>query len=105
LYSLADVFIYPSIFEGFGIPVLEALASGTPVITGNNSALREIAGPGATLVNSASAADIKKALEAFWNDEKLRQTAIERGTNFAEQFKDSVLAKQWLRTYQNALGA
>jgi glycosyltransferase involved in cell wall biosynthesis len=105
LYAMADVFLYPSIFEGFGIPVLESLASGTPVITGNNSALREVAGPGASLVNVESTKDISKALNSLWQNETLRQKAAEKGTNFAEQFKDSVLAKQWISTYQNVLGA
>ena len=105
LYAMADVFIYPSIFEGFGIPVLEALASGTPVITGNNSALREVAGPASTLINVESSADLSKAIMALWNNEELRHNNSEKGLNFAQQFTDGVLAKQWLNTYKNVLGA
>lgn len=104
IYQLADVFIYPSVFEGFGIPVLEALASKCPVITGNNSALKEVAGPGSILIDVASQPELHNALESFWNNEDRRLSAAEKGYEFAQQFRDEALAHQWFNTYNKALG-
>lgn len=104
LYQLADVFVYPSIFEGFGIPVLEALASKCPVITGNNSALKEVAGPGSILIDVESEQELQKALQSFWDNDQLRASAAEKGHAFAQQFRDEALARQWFNTYEKALG-
>jgi glycosyltransferase involved in cell wall biosynthesis len=100
LYSMADVFVYPSIFEGFGIPVLEALASQTPVITGKTSALPEVAGPGARLINVEAETELKEALQFFWFNEQERKKAVQLSSAYAEQFKDVVLAKNWLMLYE-----
>jgi len=103
LYTMADLFVYPSIFEGFGIPVLEALATETPVITSHTSALPEVAGPGAQLIDVNSKSELKKALAFFWQDEQARESAINQGNSFVKQFQDTVIAKQWLDTYEKVL--
>ncbi len=101
LYRVANVFIYPSIFEGFGIPVLEALVSKTPVITSNNSSLPEVAGPSSILVNPEDQQEITAALKKVWDDEDLRKTMAETGYEFAQNFSDESIAKTWMRLYQS----
>lgn len=103
IYRQAKVFAYPSIFEGFGIPVLEALVCKTPVVTSNISALPEAAGPNSLLVNPNSQAEITKAIDAVWNSEALQNEMIEAGYSFAMKFRDQELAKIWSQTYSSLL--
>jgi glycosyltransferase involved in cell wall biosynthesis len=79
LYSLARVFVYPSLWEGFGLPVAEAMACGCPVVTSNVSALPELAGDAALLVNPESVEEIAAAIERLWSDEPLRCACATRG--------------------------
>lgn len=103
IYRLADLFIYPSIFEGFGIPVLEALISKTPVITSNSSSLPEVAGPSGKLVTPENQQEITEALQTVWSDAALRKEMAESGFTFAQGFKDDAIAQQWNRVYQSLL--
>ncbi len=100
LYQMAELMAYPSIFEGFGIPLLEAMFSKTALITANNSALKEVAGPGSYLVNSINVEELKRALLHFWNSNR-REKAIEQNYNFVQQFHPEVIATQWMQTYQD----
>ncbi len=85
-YALASVFVYPSFFEGFGIPVLEAIACGTPVITSANSALPEVVGTAAIFVDPYSISSIVAALETVLSQsevaESLRAKSLERAGYF-----------------------
>lgn len=101
LYRIADVFIYPSIFEGFGIPVLEALISKTPVITSNTSSLPEVAGPSSVLVNPEDQNGITSSLQRVWDSAELRQTMAEAGYTFAGNFSDEAIAANWMRMYES----
>ncbi len=83
LYRGASVFIYPSEYEGFGIPVIEALFSEVPVITSNVSCLPEAAGPSSFLVDPKSEAEIAAAMERALCDTQLRQTMISDGLQYA----------------------
>lgn len=103
LYRLADFFIYPSIFEGFGIPVLEALISKTPVITSDRSSLPEAAGPSARLVDPEDINAINHEMQLLWQDEKLRNEIAETGYTFAEHFTDKSIASSWQHLYQNLI--
>ncbi len=86
LYAGALVFLYPSMYEGFGLPVLEAMASGTPVLTGNVSAIPEVAGDSAMCVNPDHEDDIASALLTLISDASLRGALSEKGRKRSEQF-------------------
>ena len=86
LYAGALVFLYPSMYEGFGLPVLEAMASGTPVITSNVSAIPEVAGDSAMCINPYNEDDIVSALLTIIGDASLRATLSEKGRKRSEQF-------------------
>jgi glycosyltransferase involved in cell wall biosynthesis len=86
LYRLATVFVFPSLYEGFGLPPLEAMASGTPVVTSNRSSLPEIVGDAAELVDPYSAVSIAEGIQRVLSDASLRQTMIARGLARAREF-------------------
>jgi len=86
LYRLATVFVFPSLYEGFGLPPLEAMASGTPVVTSNRSSLPEVAGDAAVLVDPYSAVSIAEGIQRVLSDASLRQTMIARGLARAREF-------------------
>lgn len=79
LYNGAHVFVYPSLYEGFGLPPLEAMACGTPVITSNTTSLPEIVGDAALLVNPESTIDISDALTKIFKEDSFRSSLIEKG--------------------------
>ena len=87
LYQQADAFIFPSIYEGFGFPVLEAMANGTPVIAARSSSLPEIAGDAALFFEPADAGALAMQIERVVGDESLRSELIERGIARAAQFR------------------
>lgn len=101
LYRVATLFVYPSIFEGFGIPVLEALVSKTPVITSNRSSLPEAAGPSSLLVDPEDQNQISDNMQKIWNSESLRTEMAQSGYTFARNFKDEKIAEQWMRLYKS----
>jgi glycosyltransferase involved in cell wall biosynthesis len=86
LYRLATVFVFPSLYEGFGLPPLEAMASGTPVVTSNRSSLPEVAGDAAVLVDPYSAASIAEGIQQVLSDPELRRSLSARGLARAREF-------------------
>jgi glycosyltransferase involved in cell wall biosynthesis len=86
LYRLATVFVFPSLYEGFGLPPLEAMASGTPVVTSNRSSLPEVVGDAAVLVDPYSASSIAEGIQKVLGDADLRRTLAARGLARAMQF-------------------
>lgn len=100
IYQLSEVMAYPSVFEGFGIPLLEAMFSKTALITANNSALKEVAGPGSYLVDDITIESLKHGLNYFWDGDK-REKAVKQNYNFVQQFHPKIIAKQWMQTYQD----
>ena len=96
LYRRARIFAFPSLDEGFGMPVLEAMANSVPVITSQRSALPEVAGDAALLVNPDDPEDIAAALVRLASDEALCEDLVRRGRERALQFSwESTLAKTW----------
>ena len=86
LLQEATVFAYPSLAEGFGLPVLDALSLGTPTLTSNVSSLPEVAGDAALLVNPENTEDIARGLERLLTDETLRTQLKEKGPKQSEKF-------------------
>lgn len=86
LYSYADVFVYPSLYEGFGLPPLEAMAHGCPVVTSNVSSLPEVVGDAGLLVDPNNYKSIKDAIIAILENEKLREDLVKKGIQRAKQF-------------------
>jgi len=103
LYSGAHAVIFPSLHESFGFPVLEAFACGTPVITSNTSALPEIAGGAALLVDPQSVEDIITACRRLGTDSTLRQALIEKGFQRAQEFSWRTCAQRTLAVYEGVL--
>jgi glycosyltransferase involved in cell wall biosynthesis len=99
----ATLFVYPSIFEGFGLPVLEAMACGTPTITSNVSALPEVAGDAAILVDPNDAEGLVSAMERLLNDADLRRTLSTAGVRQASRFPWSRTAAETLGVYRDVL--
>lgn len=100
IYNAADLFLFVSLYEGFGIPVLEAMACGTPVITSNVSSLPEIAGDAAKLVDPYNIEDIASAMEELLNDKELRREMAEKGFEKAKCFSWEKTAKETIRVYE-----
>ncbi|PSR08683.1 MAG: glycosyltransferase family 1 protein [Bacteroidetes bacterium] len=100
LYQQAALFLYPSFCEGFGIPILEALFSETPVLTSNVSSLPEAAGPGSLLVDPADPAAIAAGIRAILGDEARRQQMIATGYAHAQAFRGEVLTEQMMAVYK-----
>lgn len=94
IYANATVFVYPSLCEGFGIPIIEAMQSGTPVITSNISCMPEVAGKACELVNPYSVSDIEHAIEKIISDEKLREKMREAGIKRAAEFSWEKCSKE-----------
>jgi len=86
LYRLANVFVFPSLYEGFGLPPLEAMAAGTPVITSNVSSLPEVVGDAAVLVDPLNASAIADGMVRVLRDESLRSDLIRRGRERVKMF-------------------
>jgi glycosyltransferase involved in cell wall biosynthesis len=95
-YAKASLFAFPSLDEGFGMPVLEAMAAGVPVVTSNRSALPEVAGDAALLVNPESVGDLTQALRDLTQGEELRRALALRGVKRAGLFTwEKAVAETW----------
>lgn len=101
IYQLAEIMIYPSLFEGFGIPILESLFSKTPVITSKEGCFKEAGGPDSIYVNPLSVAEIKKAIISIQTDKELCVRMKENGYIYAQKFTDNRIANELVNMYQN----
>jgi glycosyltransferase involved in cell wall biosynthesis len=105
LYRLASIFVFPSLFEGFGFPPLEAMASGTPVITSNVSSLPEVVGDAAVLVDPLNPPAIAAAMARVLSDPALRRDLIARGHVRAQAFSWTEAAARTREVYHSVLHA
>ncbi len=103
LYQMAQALIYPSFFEGFGIPVLEALWSKVPVITSNVSCMPETGGDGVYYVDPANAGELASAMIAVQNNPALCSELVEKGWRHAQQFSVDACAASVMAVYQNLI--
>ena len=100
LYSAATVFAFPSLYEGFGLPVLEAMACATPVVTSNLSSLPEVAGDAALLVDPRDTEAIGQAIRRVFEDSRLRQELVRKGLEQASRFGWQKAARRLLGLYR-----
>jgi glycosyltransferase involved in cell wall biosynthesis len=105
LYSAAEVFVYPSLYEGFGLPVLEAMSCGTPVITSTASSLPEVIGDAGLQVDPYDVSALTHAMQRVLSDADLRQQMRERGIARAAHFTWEQTAQHVLNVYRQLLGA
>jgi glycosyltransferase involved in cell wall biosynthesis len=103
LYSGCSVFVYPSFFEGFGLPPLEAMKCGAPVIVGNRTSLPEVVGDAALQVDPFDEAQIASALEQIVNDQTLRDKLRVKGWARAEMFDWRKTARRTLQIYEEVV--
>jgi glycosyltransferase involved in cell wall biosynthesis len=104
IYNLAELFVFPSLYEGFGLPVIEAMACGTPVITADRSSLAEIAAGAAKLVDPGDVDALTAAIVTVATDSDLRANLSERGLARAKQFSWARTAKDMLALYHRVAG-
>lgn len=100
-YDAAKIFVFPSLYEGFGMPPLEAMAHGTPVVTSNTSSLPEVVGKAAVLVNPENVFEIMRALHRVLLDQALRDKLKSRGYEQGARFSWDASARQMLGVYQD----
>ena len=99
LYGGALLFVFPSLYEGFGLPVLEAMSCGVPVVTSNTSAMPEVAGDAALLVDPYDVKGMATAIAAIVHDASLRDNLRQKGLARAQQFSWEMTARQTLDLY------
>ncbi|REC63658.1 glycosyltransferase family 1 protein [Chryseobacterium pennae] len=103
IYKLANIFVYPSFFEGFGIPVIEALFSKTVVVTSNTSCLPEAGGKDSVYIDPKNDLDIKAKIKFLWENESERKRREEKGFEFVQKFNDEPIAKALMNLYQKII--
>lgn len=100
LYNAAALFVFPSRYEGFGLPILEAMACGAPVVASNNSSIPEVAGDAALLVDAESPTSIACAIERVMSNAALRDALVARGLQRASSFSWQRCARETVEVYQ-----
>lgn len=104
IYNGADLFVFPSLYEGFGLPVLEAMACGTPVVTSNRSSLPEVAGDAAILIDPYDVEAIAAAMQSVLADPCLAEELAVKGLDRASKFNWERTARETITVYEEVLG-
>lgn len=103
VYQQAEIFVYPSYFEGFGIPILEAMVSDIPVITSSGSCFPETGGDAARYINPNNPEEIAIHCDEIMSDTELQKKMVKRGRIHAEKFSDEAVVKSIMQVYHNTL--
>ncbi len=103
-YDTAEVFVFPSLYEGFGLPPLEAMAHGTPVVTSNTSSLPEVVGSAAVLVNPENVFEIMRALHRVLLDQPLRERMTKAGYELAQRYSWELSVRRMLQAFGQIAG-
>ncbi|RHJ84842.1 glycosyltransferase family 1 protein [Parabacteroides sp. AM08-6] len=101
IYQMASLFIYPSFFEGFGIPIIEAIHSGLPVIAATGSCLEEAGGPGSVYINPNDEVALAGKINQIFSSPELAEKMKTEGKTYVQRFEDEVIAKQLIDIYQS----
>lgn len=104
LYTCCDLLLYPSLIEGFGLPIIEAQASGIPVVTSNLSSMPEVAGQAACFVNPYNTLEIRNAILKIINEEMYRDELIQKGFENLLRFTKEKIAMEYIDYYKEVLG-
>ena len=102
-FDMAKVFVFPSLYEGFGLPPLEAMAHGTPVVASNTSALPEVVGNAALLVNPENVFEISRALHRMLTDQALRDRMKAAGIEQAKKFSWETSVRRMIAVYEEVV--
>ncbi len=105
LYRVATAFVYPSLFEGFGLPPVEAMACGTPVVTSNTSSPPEVVGEAALLIDPCDVQALTSAISQIVGDQPLRAKLRAQGIEQARKFTWRAAAEKTLQLYQESFAA
>ena len=105
LYNLAEVFVFPSLYEGFGLPPLEAMACGTPVITSRSSSLPEVVGEAGLMVSSTDSEALAQAMRSALDDPTVREDLARKGVQQAQKFSWQKAGQKLLTIYQSLVGS
>lgn len=100
-YQMATLFVYPSFFEGFGIPILEAQLAGIPVIAATGSCLEEAGGSSALYTDPRNEQELRSLIESVLNEPKLAESMRSGGRENIRRFMPDVLAAHFMRVYEN----
>jgi glycosyltransferase involved in cell wall biosynthesis len=100
IYSCAEALIFPSLYEGFGLPIVEAMACGCPVITSNISSMPEVAGDAAILINPYNVEEIKNAMNTIMINKKVRMDLIKKGYENIKRFSWQKMAEKTVKVYE-----
>lgn len=103
-YVVADLVVFASVYEGFGLPIVEAQAVGRPVVTSNIYSMPEVAGEGARLVDPLDVRDIRQGILDIIRDESYRDRLVEQGFRNVERFKPATIADRYIALYQEVAG-
>lgn len=102
IYQGAQLFVYPSFFEGFGIPIIEALESSVPVIAATGSCLSEAGGPGSIYINPSDEKELAFQLERILTNDDLKKQMVAKGTRHVHAFQPNVIAERMMSVYKSA---
>lgn len=103
IYQMAEIFIYPSEFEGFGIPVVEALSSGIPVIAAKGSCLEEAGGPAGVYVNPKDSIELAGQINSIFYNDDLKNSMVSSGYDHLKQFSDEKIAEKLINLYKTLI--
>ena len=105
LYASAEALIYPSLYEGFGLPILDGFACGVPVLTSNVSSMPEVGGDAVLYADPYRVEDIKEKIKIITGDESLRKELVKKGLERVKKFSWEKAAKETAEVYKQILNA